>query len=315
MRNATAAAIAAYLTTGVGSMGADISTSRPGAGGGGATGATGPTGPTGATGATGATGPTGPTGPTGATGATGSTGSPGTLNVLQECIYAGVTPASYSNAQVVSINGISHTFTIDANGTAAIVAGGLKFASNSSSSSQIRSVAIPGVFNTALGATRMLRSNWQLWTRHESFDFSSATVAATFERASGTYPNNGIDMRRAKNVNGAPNTNGGAAVLEYGFQGADTAGPNLVITCDVFMAYMRNLWQYEMYAGTYSAGWPLMENMTFVGEVNVGLSTAAQPSASNTKYDAPSLWLMTLGLFSTNVANVTFDRWRITTYE
>lgn len=306
----------------VGMMGEDITTTGLGGlgptGATGATGATGPTGPTGATGTAGtngATGATGATGPTGPTGATGSTGAPGTLNVLQECIYAGLGLQSFTNGQSIALNGVTHVFTIDANGTAAIVAGGLKFTGTASSSSQQRFATMSGAPQAALGSARMLRSNWQFWTRHESFDFTSATAAATFERAAGTYPNNGLDMRRAKNINGAPNTNAGAAVAQYGFQGADTSGPNLVITCDVFMAYLRSPFLYEMYAGTYSAGWPAMESMTFVGEVNIQSATAANPTFSNTKYDAPTAWALVLGLFSTNVAAVTFDRWRITTFE
>ena len=62
----------------------------------------------------------------------------GHLVTLNELVYAGLDVQSFSNTQVIYLNGVRHAFTIDANGAAAIVAAGLQFSSTAASSAQQR---------------------------------------------------------------------------------------------------------------------------------------------------------------------------------
>lgn len=241
----------------------------------------------------------------------------GRLVTLRELVYAGMPVQSFTNATTVALGGVNHNFTIDVNGTVSIVATGLRMAGTAASSGQARTVTLDstgGCLGTVLGAPRALRGNWQFWVRHASYDFSAAVNAATFDFPNGVnYPNFGHDMRRGKNVNGAANTTAGQ-VYAQGVGGVDTqvVGSFLTSAADVLMGYWRSPWDYAVYAGNWTAGdWPRMEDMTFLGQT----SPIASGVFPTTRYTHPSLWYSMLGLYSTNVASVVFDRWRITTFE
>lgn len=338
-RGATGVTGATGLKGATGATGSTGATGNVGTGGAtGATGDTGSTGPTGPTGVTGATGDTGPTGATGATGETGPTGPTGTVSsvvggsaisvdsstpsapvviynedlvVLKESIFAGLPTTTYSSGNTPSLNGVTHTIAFGAGGSAAIVATGLQLVGGTASeTSGIAVSAMAGLLgegDATFGTYRWRRGHWAYWYR-----IASITLDATKYGYSGvdsTYPQQGFNIIRARNILGTQNTATGGVSYSFWWNGADNTGLIANVAYDVFCMYFYSPFEAQYFVGTWGGSWPTFESLT-PGAIVRGYNGTTGVNVSAIR-DASTFGLSFVAGAQTNIV---FDRYRMTVW-
>jgi hypothetical protein len=257
--------------------------------------------------------------------ASGGGGGGDTLTVLKETVFAGITPASYSNSSTTTIDGSAYTAGVPTNGASDIVATGLRLRRGTGSGANATTMTISagatGDFLSNITEERFRRGRWAVWVRLASYDFTNTASGNTWGGLAlqGPYPKWGFQLRsRNRSIDGTPNTTTGGIAIDHWMLGAD-ANPSSypgVTTADVLVAYVSNPSCVDFYYGTYSSGWPLLSAMTQMGRVCgtsgwLGSATS-QPSASlvNIVFEFGAA-----AGTSTGTAEVIYDRWRITTWE
>ncbi|MEO8273488.1 MAG: hypothetical protein ABI620_05445 [Chloroflexota bacterium] len=245
----------------------------------------------------------------------------GTLVVLKETVFAGIATASYTTGTTTTIDGCGYTCTISGNGTAAIVATGLRLQQGTTSGTGEQSMYVQpgntGDFASLVGEARFRRGRWASWVRLASYAYTNASGNVNGSMTTSiAYPKWGVSLRRAKNLNGAPNTATGGIAASFWWNGTEpfTSSYPGVSTVDVWMAYHRSPEIADIYYGTYSGGWPTMESMTFMGSINM---QTTQFVANSTLIAANVFFGFNLGgsAASSGTYELIFDRWRITTWE
>jgi hypothetical protein len=253
--------------------------------------------------------------------------STGILRTLKETVFAGITPASYTNGNTYTIDGCAYTATVPGNGAIDMVATGLRMRRGTTGGTAGEFFDIvPGAtgnFASIVGEARFRRGRWGVWSRIASYDFTNTASGNTWAGLAivTTYPKWGIQNRnRARAINGAPNTTTGGIAFDHWLGGSDI-NPNSypgVSTADVILTYFRSFDSIEVYYGTYSGGWPTMESMTLMGRVNAGSVSwlsAATSSAGNAALVDMYFEFGSAAPATTGTFEVIFDRWRITTWE
>jgi len=131
----------------------------------------------------------------------------------------------------------------------------------------------------------------------------------------GSYPKWAFHNRRGRNVNGtAATTTGGWAGGNFG--GTDVGGVLYnggASTADVAMLYFRSPYEVEHFYGTWSNGWPLMEDMTLGGISRP--SGAYRFDNDANRVTAANVTVEFGGGPSTGNYTLTYDRWRVTAWD
>lgn len=189
-------------------------------------------------------------------------GLEGNLQTVWETSFAGMATQSFTNATPVSLDGITWDPTIPAPATIAIDANGLKFTASNVSESYfgMRSSVV-----SFIGADRWRRGRWGLWSHMAAYDFSFASTAYALANPSPNYPYHGLAFGRARTHLGTPNTSAGGIGFQTWWNNTSTSYNYGASSADVFLHYARSPWEFDLYVGTYSGGWPTMESMTLGG--------------------------------------------------
>lgn len=246
-----------------------------------------------------------------------------TLRVIKETVFAGITPASYTNGNTYTIDGCGYTCTVAGNGAVDMVATGLRLrqGTTSSTNSQIMKIVNGGTGNFAslLGEARFRRGRWAFWVRMASYDFTNTSTTAF----GGAFVLNsaskwGVSLRnRCRNMLGAPNTTTGGIGCEFWWTAY--VGPSSypgVSTADVLCAYFRSPEVVDVYYGTYSGGWPTLESMTLMGTIQMQTSQFIAAASAQPKASDVDIWFQVGGsAASTGTYEIIFDRWRLTCWE
>lgn len=258
----------------------------------------------------------------------------GIERTLHETVFTGMATSTFTSGQVVTLSdGFTYGIGIPTGGSVAITTSGLKH-QHPSTSTETSCVITPAnnggysVFHHVLGPGRLRRGRWGLWCRVSEY----AMVASAWHYLLiwGTaYPNSYGGLRRARNQQGAPNNDTGSLVAWIGSGGTDSYGilgassesssttnnaHNAAEDCACIYFHNSTLW--DIYYGSWSNGWPSLDNMTF------GLRVNTMPTR-NDMDDAlymrdPKIWNLGCGGggYSSNTGNtLTLDRWRITVWE
>lgn len=248
----------------------------------------------------------------------------GTLRTLKETVFAGITPASYANGSTTTIDGSGYTCSLAGNGTADIVATGLRIRKGTTGTTEDMMAINPG--NTGdipsiIGEARWRRGQYAIWSHLASYDYTNASnnIYGSFEFGT-AYPKWGVVLRRNKNQQGAPNTATGGLGFTWWWNGdANVASYPGVTTADVWMAFFRTPWDVDLYYGTWSSGWPTMEAMTLWATLQMRNSTTTLIAGQNTMtpFLASTHMLFQLGgaVATTGTFEIIFDRWRVTAWE
>jgi hypothetical protein len=246
----------------------------------------------------------------------------GTLRTLKETVFAGITPASYTNGNTYTIDGSGYTCTIGGNGTSAIVAAGLQLRSGTTSGTGNGAImqithGATGDFNSIVGEARFRRGRWGFWTHRASYDFTNASGTAYARSQVGSTTAWLVTTGREKNMNGTPNTATGGNACDYYW---NTSTPTAVCypgvsTADVMLTYYRTPEIMDVYMGTWSSGWPTMESMTLIGTINMQAAGFVGTGGAPTATPVDFLFYVGGSSASSGTWEIVFDRWRITTWE
>ncbi|MDD5305604.1 MAG: hypothetical protein PHS14_21095 [Elusimicrobia bacterium] len=252
----------------------------------------------------------------------------GTLRTIKETVFAGITPASYSNGTTTTIDGCGYTCVVAGNGAVDMVATGLRLRRGTTSGSTASSMTIThgntGDFVTLLGETRFRRGRWALWIRMASFDYTNTASGNTWAGLAATiaYPRWGFQLRsRTRSLNGTPNTSTGGVSFNHWMFGTDPAVSSYpgIATPDVLCAFVQDLSYVDVYYGTYSSGWPTIESMTLMGRMTGYNSGTWVTGGVSTPISAALVDLLFefggAASTSTGTAEIIWDRWRLTAWE
>lgn len=233
------------------------------------------------------------------------------LVTLEECVYAGLGTQTFSNGQSISLNGRTHVFTIPASSGAEITAAGLRF-NRATASNAAAFAAIAGLPDAVVGMERFAFRPWQAWTRIVSYDFSAVgppAVHAQFE-CTGDLTRQGCRVGRGRGVLNAANTSAGAPIMVIGVNASLINSPALAADAgDVYMINFATPFDYEMWIGDWSSGWPAMSSMRCVYAMrSIFNNTITQAN----RIVALASWWLRVGLECNGTAEAVFERWRIT---
>ena len=248
----------------------------------------------------------------------------GTLRTLKETVFAGITPASYTTGTTTTIDGCGYTCTVAGNGASDLVATGLRLRNGTTSGTAKTRMSIAagntGDFNSIVGEARFRRGQFAFWFHMASYNYTNTSgVIAGSVNVSGTYPKWGVSLRQNRNVNGAPNTTTGGIGMSFWWNGTEPSVSSYpgVSTADVWMVFFRTPQVADVYYGTWSSGWPTMESMTLMG--NIQMQTSQFVAASGTGPVIASQVNIDFAVEGSAATSGTyemiFDRWRITTWE
>lgn len=239
-------------------------------------------------------------------------GLEGRIHTVKETTFAGMATQSFSNATPVVLDGVTYTPTIPSGGSIAIVAAGMKMTAPSASVESYFGMGTSMV--EFLGQDRWRRGRWGLWNHVASYDFSAASTAYFPFNPSTNYPYHGLAFGRARSTYGTPNTSAGGIAFQTWWNNTSTSYNVGASTDDVFLHYARSPWEFDLYTGAYSGGWPAMESMTLVGLVRmIGAGPGLLISSNNNKDG--STWYPYWIMAGNNTAHTgTVARWRITTW-
>jgi hypothetical protein len=254
--------------------------------------------------------------------ATRGTGNP-QIRVLKETVFAGMQTQSFATGQSYTLDGSLYDCTLAGNGTAAIVATGLRLQQGTTGGAgfqQMRiSVGNAGDLGSILGEARFRRGQWGLWMRFASWDYTQASgIVLSSTIALDNTGKYGVGLRRTKNQLGTPNTavGGIAADAWYSAAIAPATYPG-VTTADCLLAFFRAPTLVDIYYGTYSGGWPAMESMSLMTSFNYP-GTAQFMNFGSAPASAALLHLYFQHGGSGATANTyefIWDRWRVTSWE
>lgn len=250
----------------------------------------------------------------------------GTLRVLKETVFAGITPASYSNGSTTTIDGSGYTATVAGNGAIDMVAAGLRLRQGTTSSTNFQIMKISagntGDFNSFFTEERFRRSGepWAVWVRIASYDYTN-TSGIVYGIIDFATPKWGGRMGRLRNALGAPNTTTGGLAYDYWWNGGvnnSSSYSSIGVSSNDVMAWVyRTPTLADIYVGTYSGGWPALGSMTKVGTFNPMANTAFMTNAAADigATNFAITFLVGGSAATSGTYEIIFDRWRVTTWE
>lgn len=247
--------------------------------------------------------------------------------VAKEVIFAGQAVQSFTNGQKITLDGVEFGVSIANGATSEIDANGLKN-TFPTSGEMFFATTSAALFSTYIGASRLRRGHFALWTRVANYSFAATASAYVHMIAGANYPAHCWGMRRLRNLEGGANTATGSLGMWGMWNGSDfssvLAGAPTTVgngntshegTHDVCCTYWRSPVEADFYYGTYSGGWPAFSELTFGASMLLRANVVA---GFNKWRDPASTWGMVFGSGSGGNSNsnyITIDRWRLTYWD
>lgn len=244
-----------------------------------------------------------------------SPGYEGRMHSVLETVFAGQSTGNFTNGQTVTYDGVDYAAVVQTGATVGIVASGLKLTGNGTGGVESNFAFKTGQNGIVglIGQERFRRGRFGIWHRIASYDWSAGTASYAFLGSNTNYPNHGAIMGRARNTQGCPNTAAGGVFCQTWWNGSANNVATGTASDDVQLLYWDTPFRCLFLSGTYSGGWPDMENMTVLAMANLLTSVNLAASASNFKDG--STWCPYWVAAANNAGmNWVIDRWRVTVW-
>jgi hypothetical protein len=243
----------------------------------------------------------------------GGSTSFGREGTLFECVYAGLTPQTFTSGVPATLNGLTHGFLIPSGGAAAIVAGGLKVTGGSGAET-FANMIDPAALRSIIVPARYRRGRWAYWMKLGSTDFSANSYCHAYWGVVNDYPYWGHYDSRSRGVRGGNTASAGSLQFAHWFNGSQPGSDTFITdaAADVVCMYFRSPFEVDHYYGGWAGGWPSLDSMAYGGSTSMQSYVPSVGAASTRDILSGSLVLLHQAY---NSAIQTYERWRLTSYD
>lgn len=173
---------------------------------------------------------------------------------------------SYTHAETATHNGLDWQAGIPSGSSVEITNGTGLIVSSGGSGEVYYNLTSPEL-QTLLGNSKWRGGGWAIMCQYTSV-FPSTNYQ--YMSISTGWPNHWFCIARARNQDGQPNTSDGGITTGRAWAGSQYGQGYGASSSDIFCLHYVNQTSIHAYVGSYSSGWPLLEDMTHIAAMRVG---------------------------------------------